>query len=155
MNPIILFDGVCNFCNASVNFIIRRDPKGVFRFAPLQSERGKKLLEQFHLSTDDLDTMVLIDGDKHYTRSSAGLRIALRLSGLWPLCAVFLIVPKFLRDLVYRFIAKNRYRWWGRRDTCMVPTPEMKERFLAPLEVPDNQKEGQRGDLGGHRKGDE
>jgi len=127
---IILFDGVCNFCNASVNFILKRDPKGIFRFTPLQSEAGQNLLKKFGLSTDDLDTMLLIDGDKHYTRSSAGLRIAARLSGLWPIFAVFLIVPKFLRDIVYKVIAKNRYRWWGKRDTCMIPTPEMKDRFL-------------------------
>jgi len=128
--PIILFDGVCNFCNASVNFILKRDPKGIFRFAPLQSGEGRKLLEKFGLSIDDLDTMVLIDGDQHFTRSSAGLRIAARLSGLWPLFSVFLIVPKFLRDLVYKVIAKNRYRWWGKRDVCMIPTPEMRARFL-------------------------
>lgn len=127
---LILFDGVCNFCNASVNFIIRRDPKGVFRFAPLQSEAGKKTLQKFHLSTTDLDTMVLIEGDRFFTRSSAGLRIARRLTGLWPLLFIFIIIPKFLRDAVYNLVARNRYKWWGKRDACMVPTPEVKKRFL-------------------------
>jgi len=130
VNPIILFDGVCNFCNASVNFIMQRDPKGIFHFAPLQSLTGQNLMKKLGLSTDDLDTMVLIDGDKHYTRSSAGLRIAARLNGLWPIFAAFLIVPKFLRDWIYKIIAKNRYRWWGKRETCMVPEPGMKERFI-------------------------
>jgi predicted DCC family thiol-disulfide oxidoreductase YuxK len=127
---VVLFDGVCNFCNASVNFIIRRDPKGEFRFAPLQSEVGKKYLEKFHLSTTDLDTMVLVEGERVFTRSTAGLRIARRLTGLWPLFSAFLIVPKFLRDAVYRVIAKNRYRWWGKRDACMVPSPAVRARFL-------------------------
>jgi predicted DCC family thiol-disulfide oxidoreductase YuxK len=130
-HPLILFDGVCNFCNASVNFIIERDPEGVFRFAPLQSPYGQETLRKFHLSTTDLDTMVLIEGDRPCTRSTAGLKIARRLSGLWPFLSVFLIVPRFLRDAVYSFIARNRYRWWGRQDACMVPTPEVRERFLS------------------------
>lgn len=128
--PIILFDGVCNFCNTSVNFLIRRDPKGLFRFAPLQSETGKRLLERHHLSTTNLDTMVLIEGDRVSTRSTAGLKIARRLSGLWPLLCVFQIVPRPIRDAVYNVIARNRYRWWGKRDTCMIPTPGVREKFL-------------------------
>lgn len=130
MNPLILFDGVCNFCNASVNFIIRRDPGKVFRFAPLQSTAGQGLLKKFSLASTDLDTMVLIESDRAFTRSTAGLKIARRLSGLWPLLYAFLIVPRFLRDAVYNVVARNRYRWWGKRDACMVPTPEVKERFL-------------------------
>ncbi len=130
MGPIVLFDGVCNFCNGSVNFIIRRDPKKKFRFAPLQSEVGQKLLKQFGLSTTDLDTMILIDGDRYYSRSTAGLQIARRMSGLWPLLFAFIVVPPFLRDFVYNVIARNRYRWFGKRDACMVPTPDLRERFL-------------------------
>ncbi len=130
MNPLILFDGVCNFCNASVNFIVARDPGKIFRFTPLQSATGQETLKRFNLSTTDLDTMVLVEGETVATRSTAGLKIARRLSGLWPLFSAFLIVPKFLRDAVYNLIAKNRYRWWGKRDACMVPTPEVRERFL-------------------------
>lgn len=129
-HPIVLFDGVCNFCNASVNFILKRDPKGVFRFAPLQSEVAKQLLEKFHLPADDLDTMVLIEDGTASTRSTAGLRIARRLKGTWPLLYGFIVLPRFLRDAVYRLIAKNRYRWFGKKDVCMVPKPEWKERFL-------------------------
>ncbi|HSA60267.1 MAG TPA: thiol-disulfide oxidoreductase DCC family protein [bacterium] len=128
--PLILFDGVCNFCNASVNFIIARDPKKNFRFTPLQSAAGQERLKKFNLSTTDLDTMVLIENDRAFTRSTAGLKIARRLSGLWPLFYVLIVVPRFLRDAVYNVVARNRYRWWGRRDACMVPTPGVKERFL-------------------------
>lgn len=130
MNPILLFDGVCNFCDASVNFIIRHDPSGIFRFAPLQSAPGQELLKKFSLSTIDLDTMVLVDGEKVYTRSTAALKIARRLSGLWPLFSIFMIVPRPIRDWVYGIVAKNRYRWWGKKDACLVPTPAMKTRFL-------------------------
>lgn len=129
-HPLVLFDGVCNFCNASVNFILKRDPTGVFRFTPLQSKMAKRLLEKFQLPSDELNTMVLIDGDRVCTRSDAGLRIARRLRWPWPLVSVFLIIPKVLRDVVYKIIARNRYRWWGKRETCMVPSPEWKERFL-------------------------
>ncbi len=129
-HPIVLFDGVCNFCNASVNFILKRDPKGVFRFAPLQSETAKRLLEKFHLPLDDLDTMVLIENGKAYTRSTAGLRIARHLNAAWPLLYGFIVLPRFFRDTIYRLIARNRYRWFGKRETCMIPLPEWKERFL-------------------------
>jgi len=129
-SPLILFDGVCNFCNASVNFVIARDPGKIFRFTPLQSATGQETLKRFNLSTTDLDTMVLVQDGRVFTRSTAGLKIARRLSGLWPLFSAFLIVPKFLRDAVYNLIAKNRYRWWGKKDVCMVPTPEVRERFL-------------------------
>lgn len=129
-HPIVLFDGVCNFCNASANFILKRDPKGVFRFAPLQSEAAKGLLEKFHLPLDDLDTMVLIENGKAYTRSTAGLRIARHLNAAWPLLYGFIVLPRFFRDTIYRLIARNRYRWFGKRETCMIPLPEWKERFL-------------------------
>lgn len=129
-HPIVLFDGVCNFCNASVNFILQRDPKGVFRFAPLQSGTAKPFLEKYRLPKDDLNTMVLVEGDKVYTRSTAGLRIARRLRWPWPILSVFLVVPSLLRDFVYKIIAKNRYRWFGKKDACMIPAPEWKARFL-------------------------
>ncbi len=128
---VILFDGVCNLCNGSVNFVIERDPGGIFRFAPLQSDVARDLLSRAGLAAEELDSIVLIEGDEAWIESTAALRIASRLSGLWPLLAVFRIVPRFLRDAVYQWVARNRYRWFGRKEACMVPTPELRERFLA------------------------
>ena len=128
---VVLFDGVCNFCSASVQFIIARDKKSVFHFAALQSDAGKDVLAKHHLSQGgDPESIVLVDGDRTYTHSSAALRIAKDLSFPWFFGYVFLVVPRFLRDAVYRVIAKNRYRWWGKKDACMVPTPELRARFL-------------------------
>ena len=127
---IVLFDGVCNFCNASVNFIIDRNPKNNIYFASLQSEAGKHWLEKFKLPTSDFDTMVVIEGEHYYTRSTAGLKIVRHLKGLWPLLYGLIILPSFLRDIGYNLIAKNRYRWFGKTDTCRIPTPELKQRFL-------------------------
>lgn len=129
---IVLFDGVCNFCNSSVQFILKRDPKALFRFAALQSEQGQAILKKHHLATSDFDSIVLVreaDGTL-YQRSSAALHIAKQLSGAWPLLYSFIIVPPFIRDAVYNFIAKRRYRWFGQRDACMLPTPEQRARFL-------------------------
>jgi predicted DCC family thiol-disulfide oxidoreductase YuxK len=128
--PIVLFDGVCQLCNGSVLFIVKRDPSRQFRFAALQSTAGAALLRTFGLPTDVLDTLVLIEGDRVFTRSTASLRIARRLSGLWPLLYGLIVVPRPLRDLLYRVVARNRYRWFGRRDACMMPTPDLQERFL-------------------------
>ena len=129
-NPIILFDGVCNLCEGSVRFIIQRDPKEVFRFAPLQSPFGRSLLEKFRLPVHEITTLVLVEGDDFYERSAAALRIARRLKMPWPILSVFLALPKFIRDPVYNWIARNRYRWFGKKEACLVPTPELKERFL-------------------------
>lgn len=130
-HPILLFDGVCNLCNQSVQFVIKRDPAGLIHFAALQSEQGKALLQKHNLSPDSLDTVVLVLNNKVYTRSSAALQV-LRLLGLpWSLLTVFLILPKGFRDIVYNYIAKNRYRWFGREESCMIPTPELKNRFLS------------------------
>ncbi len=126
----MLFDGVCNLCNASVDFIVKRDGRAAFRFASLQSEAGEALLRRFQLPTDEHRSLVLVEGDRHYTRSSAALRIARRLGGLWPVFYAFIVVPRFLRDAVYDLVARNRYHWFGKRDTCRVPTPELKSRFL-------------------------
>lgn len=123
----ILFDGVCNLCNASVNFIIDRDPKGYFRFAALQSDAAKALGEA---PNGDPDSIVLLEDGVRYEQSTAALRIARRLSGLWPVLYAGIILPRPLRDLVYRFIARNRYKWFGRRDACRLPSPELKARFL-------------------------
>lgn len=129
-HPIVLFDGVCNFCDDTVQFVIKCDPFAVLRFAPLQSETGQRLLETHGLSKTDLDTMVLIDGDRCFTRSTAALEICSRLPEPWNSLRLFRIVPRFIRDVVYNLIARNRYRWFGKKETCMVPTPDIRRRFL-------------------------
>lgn len=127
---VLLFDGVCNLCNASVNFIIDHDPQAYFRFAALQSEAGRALLEGYSLAGNYLDSLVLVEDGQVYTRSTAALRVARRLGGAWPLLAGLLVVPRPLRDVVYDWIARHRYRWFGRRDACRLPTPELRARFL-------------------------
>lgn len=129
-HPVLLFDGVCHLCEASVQFIIKRDPRGVFRFVPLQSPFGQELLKKFHLSQSDLNTMILIERDQYYIKSSAALHIARKLNGIWPLLSIFFILPRFIRDALYNFIAKNRYQWFGKKDVCMIPTPDIRGRFL-------------------------
>ncbi len=128
-HALVLFDGVCNLCNGAVNFIIDRDPEGYFRFAPLQSEIAQSYLEDPSLG-QELSTIVLVEGGNTYVRSSAALRIARHLTGPWRLLALALLVPRPLRDLVYDWIAANRYDWFGKRDQCRMPTPELKNRFL-------------------------
>ena len=127
---IILFDGVCNLCNSSVNFIIDHDKKNDFRFASLQSEAGQDLLKKFHLNVKDFDSIILIENGKHYQRSSAVLKIVKKFPGLWKLLYLFIIFPPPVRDFVYDIIAANRYKWFGKKDSCRVPTPELKEKFL-------------------------
>ena len=129
-HPILLFDGVCNLCNAWVQLVIRYDKKGRFRFAALQSDAGQELLKKLGLPQEELTSLVLIEGDKFYVRSTAALRIARNLSGLWPLAYWFIIVPGFIRNYVYDFVARNRYRWFGREESCMLPTPDLQKRFL-------------------------
>lgn len=128
---IVLFDGVCNFCNAGVNRIITHDPKDRFRVAPLQSEIAATLLTPFGIKAENLDSVALIENGKIYQRSTAALRIARRMSGAWPLLFAFIIVPQFLRDAVYDWVGRNRYKWWGKREACMVPTPEIRRKFLS------------------------
>jgi predicted DCC family thiol-disulfide oxidoreductase YuxK len=128
--PVILFDGVCNFCNGAVNFVIKRDKKVKLRFSTLQSGSALQLLGKFNLSAMDLNSFVFVENDKAYTRSTAALKVFRYLNGLWPLMYGFIIVPRFLRDLVYKLIAKNRYRWFGIKNECMVPTPDIRSRFL-------------------------
>ncbi|WP_299148863.1 thiol-disulfide oxidoreductase DCC family protein [uncultured Dokdonia sp.] len=127
---IILFDGVCNLCNGAITFIIKRDKKDIFRYAPLQSEIGKELAAKHHIDLDKVDSIILVTEDKAYAKSTAALRIAKQLSAGWPLLVVFLILPRFLRDAVYDFIARNRYKWFGKKEACMIPTPELKSKFL-------------------------
>jgi len=129
--PILLFDGVCNLCNASVQWVLKRDPKGQFRFAALQSEAGQQILHQQGLSSKHFDTVVLALGDRIFLRSDAPLEIVRRLGGLWGLLYFFKIFPRPFRDAIYNFVARNRYRWFGRREECMLPRPEWKERFLS------------------------
>lgn len=130
MKHIILFDGDCNFCNASVQFIIKRDPSAHFQFTSLQSEKGYALKKQFGIAENE-DSIVLIKKNKGYTKSSAALRIAKKLDGLWHLLFLFILVPRPIRDGIYKYIAKNRYKWFGKKeDTCQLPPPEMRKRFL-------------------------
>jgi len=129
-NAVLVFDGVCNLCNGLVRFIIPRDPGGYFKFGTLQSVEGANVLERCGLSPGEADTVVLYEKGKCYIRSTAALRVFRRLRGLWPLLYGFIVVPRFLRDAVYTFVARRRYRWFGRRDRCMIPSPENKKRFL-------------------------
>lgn len=128
-NPILLFDGICNFCNGWVNFIIRKDKKKKFRFASIQSESGKKLLKQYELPENG-ETAVLIYNGKAHIKSTAGIHVLYHLGGLYSLWFAFIIFPAYVRDFYYDIIAKNRYKWWGKMDSCMIPTQEIKERFL-------------------------
>ncbi|MEO6948576.1 MAG: thiol-disulfide oxidoreductase DCC family protein [Ginsengibacter sp.] len=128
--PIILFDGVCNFCDSTVNFVIKRDRKNLLKFAVLQSSIAKELLEGQSIQGNDLSSFIFIENKKVYSRSTAALRVCKYLNGFWPFMYGFIIVPKFIRDAVYNLIARNRYKWFGKKDACMIPTPEMKERFL-------------------------
>lgn len=129
MGAIVLFDGVCNFCNGSVNFIIARDRRGYFKFAALQSEPGRELRTKYKIG-DAVDSIILIEHDAAYIYSAAALRIARRLGGGWPLFGVLRIIPLSIRDYFYRMFARNRYRLFGKKDVCMVPTPEVRTRFL-------------------------
>ncbi|MCZ8354602.1 MAG: DUF393 domain-containing protein [Cyclobacteriaceae bacterium] len=126
---IIFFDGVCNLCNNSVQFIIKRDKKNKFKFASLQSSFAKNNLSK-HIDVDKLESIVLLNEDKLYTKSAAALLIARELSGMWPIFYVFIIIPPFIRDWFYNIIAKNRYRIFGKKDSCMIPSPAFTEKFL-------------------------
>ena len=129
-SPIILFDGVCNFCNGAVNFIIRQDKRRHMRFAALQSTAGQALLRQYHLPLHDFETFILIDKDKAYQKSTAALKVARYLPWYWQWLQIFRVVPRFIRDAVYNYIATHRYHWFGKQTACMLPSPEVKERFL-------------------------
>lgn len=126
----MLFDGVCNLCNSSVQFILNHDKEEAFRFASLQSEEAQEVLGQFEDKPNDLSSVVLLENGTLYTRSTAALRVTRRLSGAWPLLYAFIIVPRPIRDTVYDWIARNRYRWFGKKDQCMIPSPDLKSRFL-------------------------
>ncbi|MYC88466.1 MAG: thiol-disulfide oxidoreductase DCC family protein [Gemmatimonadales bacterium] len=145
--PIVLFDGVCNLCAGAVRFIIPRDRRGRFRFAPLQSDAGRRILAGKGVETsgpgapppetgEPPASLILVADGRTYTRSGAALRIAAGLDGGWPVLAVFLVIPAPLRDLAYRFVARNRYRWFGRKSVCELPPTEESRRFLDASEYP-------------------
>ena len=127
---IVLFDGVCNLCSSSVRFIISHDKKNQFLFGSLQGNAGQDYLNKFNLPGDTFNSFMLIEDNKAYTRSSGALKMLKYLGGGWQLLYGFTIVPKFIRDGVYNFIAKNRYRWFGKKEECWVPTPVLKQKFL-------------------------
>ena len=127
---IIFFDGICNLCNGFVQFVITRDPKGQFKFAPLQSATARQLLPDSFFLSNKFDSVILLENGKIYQESTAALRILRRLKGGWPLLYIFILLPSFLRDWVYKLVAKNRYHWFGQRESCMLPTPELKSRFI-------------------------
>ncbi|MFN0083714.1 MAG: thiol-disulfide oxidoreductase DCC family protein [Ferruginibacter sp.] len=128
--PIILFDGVCNLCNNSVQFVIKHDKQEKFNFAALQSETGQAFLKQYGLPATGFDSFVLVQNEKAFFKSTAALHVAKQLDGPIKLLFGFIIVPAFIRNAVYNFIAKNRYKWFGKKDHCMIPTPALKARFL-------------------------
>lgn len=129
-SPVILFDGVCNLCSGSVQWVLKRDQKGLIRFASLQSDTGQRLLTRFGLDPAVFDSVVLVDGGRIYTRSEAAFEILRRLGAPWSWLGIFRWIPRRLRDAVYDWIARSRYRWFGRREECWLPRPEWKGRFV-------------------------
>jgi predicted DCC family thiol-disulfide oxidoreductase YuxK len=129
-HPVILFDGVCNLCTASVQYVIKHDPKRLFHFASLQSAFGEKILTDFNLPANEFNSFILLSNNKIYDRSTAALMVAKKLKGPVSLLYIFIIIPKFIRDMVYGFIAKNRYKWFGRKAECWLPTTELKQLFV-------------------------
>lgn len=129
-SKIILFDGVCNLCNSSVQKVIKNDSKNVFKFASLQSGFGQRFLNENQLNSEEFDSIILIDGDKFYTSSDAALRIGKELKGIYKISSFLLWIPKFIRDGVYRIISKNRYRWFGKQNSCWIPTKELQDKFI-------------------------
>jgi len=129
---IVLFDGVCNFCNSSVRFIIKRDKKDIFRFASLQSDLGQQLTKERGIDTSNIDSIILIDpGQAYFIKSTAALEISKELTGLYPVLSVFLFLPESLRDFVYDFVAKHRYQWFGKLEACPMPSADEQSKFLA------------------------
>ena len=130
MDFVVLFDGHCTLCHGTVVFLIRRDPEGIFTFASLQSEAGKALLAKAGYDGSALDSIVFIEHGRVFDRSTAALRIARKMNRLWPLFYGLIIVPRPIRDAVYNWIARNRYAWFGRVENCLLPTPEIRSRFI-------------------------
>lgn len=130
--PVVLYDGVCRLCNGTVNFIVRRDRKGRLKMASLQSDFGRAVLAGRQIESDPMDSMWLLEGNRLTAKSTAMIRTTRYMDGGWPLCMIFLIIPRFFRDFIYDIIAKNRYRWFGKYDTCPVPDPELENRYTDP-----------------------
>ena len=128
--PVILFDGICNLCNGVVKLVIRQDKKAYYKLAALQSHAGQELLKNHKLPQKDFETFLLIENGKVYQQSDAALRVAKQFSWYWQWVQTLWLVPRPLRNAVYRFIARRRYRWFGKKDTCMIPTPDIQQRFL-------------------------
>ncbi|WP_243646950.1 thiol-disulfide oxidoreductase DCC family protein [Scopulibacillus darangshiensis] len=126
---MVLFDGVCNLCNGSVQFIIKRDPKGYFKFASLQGEAGKELIKGYGIP-ENSDSFILIKDGEWYSKSSAALRVCRHLKGFWKLLYIVRFIPRQIRDHVYDIVARNRYKWFGKSESCMIPDPKLKDRFL-------------------------
>jgi predicted DCC family thiol-disulfide oxidoreductase YuxK len=129
-HPILLFDGVCNLCNGIVQFVIKHDPKHVFRFASLQSEFGQEVLRKFNLPMERFGSAILLENGKAYTQSTASLRVAKKLGGGWPLLYAFIAIPPFIRDAIYGLVARKRYKWFGKKEECWIPTPALKDLFI-------------------------
>ena len=129
MKLIVLFDGVCNFFNQNVQFMIKKDPSQSFQFASLQSEMGEKIKTAIAIP-EQIDSLILIEKERYFTKSTAALKIARHLKGPTRLLYVFIAIPKPIRDFFYQILAKNRYKWFGKRDSCMIPTPKERQRFL-------------------------
>jgi predicted DCC family thiol-disulfide oxidoreductase YuxK len=128
--PTIFFDGICNLCSGFVQFMIGIDPGAKFQYASLQSEAGQAMLKQFNMPTQEINTVVLLHQGQIYTHADVALQIARLLGGWYRLFLVFSVFPRPLRNVVYNWIARNRYRWFGKSESCMIPTPELKSRFL-------------------------
>ncbi|TRM11227.1 DUF393 domain-containing protein [Lentibacillus cibarius] len=129
MSHIILFDGACHFCDWSVRFILKRDKKAVYTFASLQSDAGQRILDKYGVPSD-VDSLVYVSSNQYYVKSSAALRICKHLKGLWKLCFLLLMVPKPIRDPIYTIVSRNRHKWFGTKESCSLPPPEMRDRFL-------------------------
>jgi predicted DCC family thiol-disulfide oxidoreductase YuxK len=129
-NPVVLFDGVCNLCVGSIQFIIKHDKQKQFRFASLQSRFGKNILLQFGLDEHNFSSFILLEGEKIFTQSTAALKVAKQLSGVWKLLYGFIIVPAVIRNFIYRIIANNRYKWFGTKKECWIPDENLKKLFI-------------------------
>ena len=128
--PVILFDGVCNLCNNWVQFVIKRDPRGYFHFASLQSDAASVLLKNHRYEQAQLNSIILVEGENLYTESTAILHIVRRLKGPVKMASIFWIIPVFIRNPFYRFVARNRYKWFGKQESCMLPSEDAKKRFI-------------------------
>lgn len=129
-SPVIYFDGECNLCSGSVQFILKRESKEQFRFASLQGESGQAFLKKHSYPVDHFDSFILDEDGKIFTRSTAALRVSRNLNFPWPLLYIFIVVPRFIRDGIYEYVSHHRYKWFGKKESCWIPDPKWKKRFL-------------------------